>query len=314
MKSVIVLCLDAFRYDLINEHLTPNLYRETQESVNYTNCQSGNSTTLLSMPILLCGEKKYLPGLSLPAKVKRYGLKSYMLSANSLIDREFNQKWTDYFSFTKGKVGVDKDFNKRKNLRRAIPPLSLPNSIKRLMKRMYRQFSDPDSYLVYDRCETILKASKIILEDPKPKFVWIHLMETHQPYYPPKALEKEDPKELIYLNDLQIDAARGWIKLDEKTNKKLWELYKDEACYLDKNLGDFFKVIDWNQNTVIVTSDHGEEFGECGQWGHRADKFIPELVHVPLIIINGKKKTVEDPINHYKFPEIAIKEIIEKEI
>jgi len=63
-----------------------------------------------------------------------------------------------------------------------------------------------------------------------------------------------------------------------------------------------------------VTSDHGEEFGECGQWGHRADKFIPELVHVPLIIINGNKRSIEDPINHYKFPEIVIKEIIEKNV
>ena len=50
MKSVIILCLDAFRYDLIDEELTPNLYRATREGVSYSNCQSGNSTTILSMP------------------------------------------------------------------------------------------------------------------------------------------------------------------------------------------------------------------------------------------------------------------------
>lgn len=309
MKSVIVLCLDAFRYDLIDEELTPNLYRATREGVSYSNCQSGNSTTILSMPVMLCGEKKYLPGLSLPARVRRFGAKSYMLSANSLVDREFNQRWTDYFSFTKGKVGVDEDFNKRKNLRRIIPPLSLPNSVKRIMKRVYRQFSDPESYLVYDRCETILNAAEVILEGGTSKFVWMHLMETHQPYYPLEVLEKEDPKELIYLNDLQIDAARGWIRLDDETNQRLWELYRLEASYLDQKIGEFIERIDLDRNTVIITADHGEEFGEHGQWGHRENKWIPELVHVPLIILNNEKRLIEDPIDHYSFPDIVLKEM-----
>jgi membrane-anchored protein YejM (alkaline phosphatase superfamily) len=309
MKSVVVLCLDAFRYDLISQELTPNLYRATQESENYNNCQSGNSTTILSMPVLLCGEKKYLPGLSIPARIKRFGAKSYMLSANSLVDREFNQRWTDYFSFTRGKVGIDKDFDKRKNLRRVIPPLSLPPFIKRILKRLYRQFSDPESYLVYDRCETIMKAAEVIMEDPSQKFIWLQLMETHQPYYPLKALEKEDPQELIYVNDLQIDAARGWIKLDDKTNQKLWELYRMEAAYLDEQIGKFLDKIDFEKTTIIITADHGEEFGEHGQWGHRADKFVPELVHVPLIILNGKKQTNIEDIDHYKFSDIVIREM-----
>ncbi len=309
MKSVIVLCLDAFRYDLIDEALTPNLYRATREGVSYSNCQSGNSTTILSMPVMLCGEKKYLPGLSLPARVRRFGVDSYMLSANSLVDREFNKRWTDYFSFTKGKVGVDEDFNKRKNLRRIIPPLSLPNSVKRIMKRVYRQFSDPESYLVYDRCETILNAAEVILEGDTSKFVWAQLMETHQPYYPLKVLETEDPKELIYLNDLQIDAARDWIKLNDETSQKLWELYRLEASYLDQKIGEFIERIDLDRNTVIITADHGEEFGEHGQWGHRENKWVPELVHVPLIILNGEKKGIGDTIDHYKFPEIVIKEL-----
>ena len=313
MKSVIVLCFDAFRYDLINPELTPNICKAAQEGITYTNCQSGNSTTILSMPVLLCGEKKYLPGLSIPARVKRFGAKSYMLSANSLVDREFNQRWTDYFSFTRGKVGVDKDFDKRKNLRRIIPPLSLPPFIKRIIKRLYRQFSDPESYLVYDRCETILKAAEVILEDPSQKFVWMQLMETHQPYYPPEALETEDPKELIYVNDLQIDAARGWVKLDKKTNDKLWKLYRMEAEYLDAEVGKFLDKVDFTKNTVILTADHGEEFGEDGQWGHRADKFIPELVHVPLIVLNGKTGKIETPIDHYSFPDLVVFEMKTKQ-
>ena len=111
------------------------------------------------------------------------------------------------------------------------------------------------------------------------------------------------------MNDLQIDAARGWVKLDDKTNQKLWELYRMEAAYLDEQIGNFLDNIDFEKTTVIITADHGEEFGEHGQWGHRADKFIPELVHVPLIILNGKNQTITEEIDHYKFPDIVIREM-----
>jgi len=309
LKSVVVLCLDAFRYDLIDEELTPNLFEAAREGVNYVNCTSGNSTTIKSMPVLLCGEKKYLPGLSLPARVRRFGVKSYMLSANSLVDREFNRGWSDYFSFTKGKVGVDRDFDRRKYLRRFIPPLDLPSWIRRGLKRVYRWFSDPSSYLVYDRCDIILGAAEAVLEGGSPKFVWLQLMETHQPYYPLKALEREDARELIYLNDLQIDAARGWVKLDDETNGRLWELYRMEAEFLDEQIGKFLEGIDFEKNTVIVTSDHGEEFGEHGQWGHREDKFVEELVHVPLIVLNGERRRIDLEIDHYSFPELVLREL-----
>ena len=36
---------------------------------------------------------------------------------------------------------------------------------------------------------------------------------------------------------------------------------------------------------VVVTADHGEEFMEHGQLGHRADfKLTEELTHVPFIV------------------------------
>lgn len=117
--------------------------------------------------------------------------------------------------------------------------------------------------------------------------------------------------ELIYLNDLQIDAARGWISLDDETNEKLWELYRLEASYLDQRIGEFIERIDLDRSTVIITADHGEEFGEHGQWGHRENKWVPELVHVPLIILNGMNKEMIEPIDHYKLPEIVIKEMKE---
>jgi hypothetical protein len=38
---------------------------------------------------------------------------------------------------------------------------------------------------------------------------------------------------------------------------------------------------------VVVTSDHGEAFGEEGVWGHHVETHIPELVEVPWLEVEG---------------------------
>ena len=82
-----------------------------------------------------------------------------------------------------------------------------------------------------------------------------------------------------------------------------------EASYLDYYIGEFLKKVDFTKCSVIITADHGEEFGEHGQWGHRADKFVPELVHVPLIIFNGRRESILADVDHFDFPDIVIKEM-----
>ena len=63
--------------------------------------------------------------------------------------------------------------------------------------------------------------------------------------------------------------------------------YDSEVCFTDKwigNLLDWARRQPWWDNTVvIVTSDHGEAFGEHGM-AHHAFELWESLVHVPLLI------------------------------
>lgn len=43
------------------------------------------------------------------------------------------------------------------------------------------------------------------------------------------------------------------------------------------------KVVEESDGRTIVTSDHGEAFGEQGVWGHHIEKHIPPLVEVPWL-------------------------------
>ncbi len=63
--------------------------------------------------------------------------------------------------------------------------------------------------------------------------------------------------------------------------------YDGEIAFVDKHLGrvlDAIAAAPWGPKTaIIVTSDHGEAFGEHKMWRHGSELW-EELVHVPLII------------------------------
>ncbi len=65
------------------------------------------------------------------------------------------------------------------------------------------------------------------------------------------------------------------------------DLYDGEIAFVDKHLGRVLAAIaaaPWGKKTaIIVTSDHGEAFGEHKMWRHGAEIW-EELVRVPLIV------------------------------
>jgi membrane-anchored protein YejM (alkaline phosphatase superfamily) len=58
---------------------------------------------------------------------------------------------------------------------------------------------------------------------------------------------------------------------------------------------------------VVLTGDHGEEFQECGYWGHTSN-FTPEQLHVPLVIKGpGVVPGVERaPTSHVDLPATVL--------
>ncbi len=94
--------------------------------------------------------------------------------------------------------------------------------------------------------------------DPKkPLFVWVHLFEPHEPYDPPPELVRED-------------SARG--------------RYEGEVATCDRAIGSLLRAFRAKRPgaTIIVSADHGEEFGDHGGLYHGTTVF-DEQVRVPLL-------------------------------
>ncbi|MEO8605371.1 MAG: sulfatase [bacterium] len=137
----------------------------------------------------------------------------------------------------------------------------------------------------------------------KPLFVYLQLMEAHEPWQPsPAAIARlaarrgfddarvakltalaRDQPPLILMSAEEIDLAR--------------DLYDAEIGSADAELRDFFAALAQRglleNSLVIVTADHGEEFHEHGRLGH-GHTLYNEVIHVPLLIaLPGQRARVD---------------------
>jgi len=84
---------------------------------------------------------------------------------------------------------------------------------------------------------------------------------------------------LLYLEDNEI-------RLDEQTKQHLMALYDSGIAHLDTQLRILFEELKrqklYENSLIILTSDHGVEFGEHGKYIH--NQTYDENIRVPLII------------------------------
>jgi hypothetical protein len=123
-------------------------------------------------------------------------------------------------------------------------------------------------------------------------FVWIHILPPHAPYLRRDPLmDRLDeippdlPREIKPL-DLEpyFDPA---VKLPADKERTFRAMYRLNAAYADQMLSRMLASLkhsgQWNKTLLVVTADHGEEFGENGQITHGGN-LGHVLVEVPLVI------------------------------
>lgn len=121
----------------------------------------------------------------------------------------------------------------------------------------------------------------------QPFLLFINFIEPHMYYRPPlkwRQFSRWYDKQLFGYGTFyrQIDSSNKNALLERYRN-----LHDDEIYYLDNiinRMWNIFKLSPLSNETVfIITSDHGEHFGEKGIYGH-ALSLYNELIWVPLII------------------------------
>jgi arylsulfatase A-like enzyme len=123
----------------------------------------------------------------------------------------------------------------------------------------------------------------------RPWFVLLNYYDAHRPYLPPDPYRHQFGTAEIPPNPqfaLNVTPDIAWTAEDGEQFKVA---YDGTLAYLDAELNALFAALrdrgDLDRTLVILTSDHGEEFGEHDRlWGHGNSLYLPS-VHVPLLMI-----------------------------
>ncbi len=130
-------------------------------------------------------------------------------------------------------------------------------------------------------------------EPGKPVFEFLHVYDPHYAYNPVSPWnEKFDRKpsvgDAVYKN---YDEYRKHMIDDEQLAHQIAQ-YDEEIAFVDEQFRQLVTV--WRASgrslIVIVTADHGEEFGERGSWGHGHTLFREQLL-VPWLVNGPGVKT-----------------------
>ena len=151
-----------------------------------------------------------------------------------------------------------------------------------------------DRYWTVESVDALVQQARDWLREPRvrPFLLFLHTYAVHAPYTPPPPYNArfdpgyEGPFELAFTADDLRDIDPG--SLDDRTIAHLSALYDGGIAYLDEQLGPLFDELARpalrEDTCVVLTSDHGEEFGEHGDLFHDQAKLFAELLRVPLIV------------------------------
>jgi arylsulfatase A-like enzyme len=145
----------------------------------------------------------------------------------------------------------------------------------------------------------------------KPLFLWVHYMDVHEPYIAEESyLSKIDPF-LELSKDEMFSLFKNVILKrdisDKATVDTLKKLYMAKVAETDDYLKDLFATFKekglLDNSTIIITSDHGDEFSEHGGLSHDG-KFYSELIKVPLLVYDKSfsPSSIDTPVSLIDIP------------
>ena len=286
IKNIILIVIDSLRFDHINNTkqksiLTPHLANLSKESLVFNNAISQGPTTRVSVSAFMSstyglmygGQHKLSPERPvIQAHLKTHGFYTIGINANLYLSKKFG--WNRGFDHYD-------DCNPGQTYARSLRL--------RMLNQIMKRVGNPLVWPVTLPAETLFERARCkINRSPKPFFCWIHLMDGHWPYHLQRfSWDKDWQTEQRKANKLRSNVLDYPDAITDVEHKMILSQYKNAVLYTDSCIGKF---IEWlrvkgflESTMIIITSDHGEEFLDHGEYYHHP-KLFDELIHVPLII------------------------------
>lgn len=316
--NVLLVTIDSLRSDrvLSENELTPNLDSLANEGVSFSETITHGPGTPVAFPAILTGTYPMLFGgcesLSperpiLARRLQNEGYETAAFTSNPHLFDKYGYEigFSEFNQFNQGGGKNAQNHTLLERIRITVQPyLDDESRLYNVARRIYYYLLTATNERPYAPADEINQKVVDWLDarnDDDPFFAWVHYMDTHYPFY-----QDEDSLENIGANSISSGEQRRLNRLmneepenlNEEDVDALTTLYDAETHFTDRELGrllDELRSRDLYEDTlVIVTSDHGEAFGEHGGFGHYKALY-EELVRVPLIVrVPGEASTTVD--------------------
>lgn len=325
IENIILLTIDALRADHLScfnypRPTSPNIDRLAEENIQFSKTISASSHTREAAPSLLTGlypdeaidDQYHLAAPTVAHYLSAEGLQTGAFHSNPFLSRGYGYA-EDFDTF------YDDLYIGRHKL-----VALLERAIDKVFNRHYAR-----AQTINDRSLDWLTT----LDDDQSYFLWNHYMDVHGPYEPPEQYQqffRDDPVSQHTAQKLYKQALNNPESISTEEQQRLLDLYDAEIRYLDHYIGDFIErvtsLLGGKNTLIIISSDHGEAFGEHGYYEH--PRYLhDELLHVPLILHHHgfDQVTVDNPtstldiaptiydvvnLNHKEFPGESLFDIV----
>ena len=151
----------------------------------------------------------------------------------------------------------------------------------------------------FARWETLYDDIERVRESlSEPYFLWVFVLDTHFPFIPARAHREEQGLLGTYYGTYRSsDPMRGkGGELSPRVRESVLRSYRDTVRSADAFVARLRADLAGDDPALIVHADHGESFGDHGNYGHHHREVYEENVRVPYLVHNaGVSAEVTEP-------------------
>ena len=299
--NVILITLDTVRADHLSlfgyeRETSPNLQRLAREAAVYSDALSTGNMTLSSHASMFTG---LYPSWHRAIYENDHGRildEKVPTLAEILSDKGYESVGiVSNFSFLAHTFGLDRGFSYQDS----APPVQMLGGRRAFLlrdqpRRWLGRLVEPWKYQRVSRAaEEITNAglAAITRETSQGKnfFLFLNYMDAHWPYLPPGRFATLYPGRDRHFRytQAQKEVLSEQRLLSDQERQTLISQYDGAIAYMDWSLGELFNQLKqrglYDNSLLIVTSDHGEAFGDKALLGHALAVYQDEI-RVPLLI------------------------------
>lgn len=277
-KNILMLTLDSWRNDMIDEDMTPTIHNIATKGQHFTEHYSGSNNTRHGMFSLFYA----IPG-------------HYW---QPILDLQRSPVLMDVLKKQQYQMGIF-----------ASAKLTSPEFDQTLFSNVdnLRKHSKGDK--PYERDLDITKdfiSWHKQKRDDKPFFAFM-LYDSAHGFSIPEDFERKYQPSLDDINYMALD--------DDYDAEPFFNLYKNSIYFIDLQIQKVIEQLgdDINNTIIVITGDHGKEFNESkkGYWGHNSN-YSQYQTRVPLIIYwpNTERTFYQGQTSHYDIAPTLVKDAL----